>query len=177
MKLMKSKKGIALLAVLAVAVISAVGAYAYFSSTGSADGTGKVGTATGFTVVAGSESGNLFPLAYPNGAQALTGGSVTNAGSGYQNVHQIVATITAPTEAVTATGPNACSASDFALSSPGASWAITGASNGTATITPDANLAPAGVYNMTDLSVSMVDNGANQDRCQGATVNIHYAVS
>ena len=177
MKVIKSKKGVALLATLAVAVIAAVGAYAYFTSTGSADGTGKVGTSTGFTVVAGSESGNLYPLTYPAGAQALTGGSVTNPGSGYQNVHQIVATITAPTEALGATGPNACAASDFALSSPGSSWTITGASHGTATITPDANLAPSGVYNMTDLSVSMVDNGANQDRCQGATVNIHYAVS
>ncbi len=63
------------------------------------------------------------------------------------------------------------------MSSPGSSWTISGLANGTATITPNANLAPAAVYNMTDLSVSMVDNGVNQDRCQGATVNIHYAVS
>ena len=36
MKLIKSKKGIALLGVLVIAAISAIGAYAYFTSTGTA---------------------------------------------------------------------------------------------------------------------------------------------
>ena len=35
MKLIKSKKGLVLLATLAVAVVAAIGAYAYFSKTGS----------------------------------------------------------------------------------------------------------------------------------------------
>jgi hypothetical protein len=164
-----------LLGVGAVAAVAAVGGYAFFTSTGSGSGTGKAGSATNWTVVGGSESANLYPLVYPNGRQALAGGSVTNAGSGYQNLNTIVATIGVPSGGSNL--PNACVAADFALSSPAASWVISGASNGIATINPNVNLAPAGVYNMTDLSLSMVDNGANQDGCQGATVNITFNAS
>jgi hypothetical protein len=173
----RSKKGLVLLATLVVAAAAAVGAYAYFTSTGHGTGTGQVGNATPWTVVGGSESANLYPLTYPAGAQALTGGSVTNAGSGFQNLHQIVATIGTPTGG--SNTPNACTSADFQLYSPGSSWTIstTSTTNDTATITPDDDLGPTGVYNMTDLSVAMVDNHANQDGCQGATVNISYDAS
>lgn len=175
MKVLKTKKGLALLAAVAVVAISAVGAYAYFTSTGTGNGTGKTGTATTFTVTGASESGNLYPLVYPAGAQALTGGVVTNAGSGNQLLTKIVATIQLPT--LGSNTPNACVAADYALSSPGATWTISGANNGVATITFSDNLAPAGTHPFSDLSVSMVDNNANQDGCQGATVHIKYDAS
>jgi len=172
-----TKKRVIFLAVLAIAAATAVGGYAYFTSTGTGNGTGQVGTSTNWTVVGASEAGNLFPLVYPNGAQALTSGSVTNAGSGYQKLQTIVATIQAPTGG--SNTPNACTTADFQLYSPGSSWAIstTSTTNDTATINPGVNEAPAGVYNMSGLSVTMVDNGANQDGCQGATVHIKYDAS
>jgi hypothetical protein len=162
---------------VAMALAGGGAALAYFTSTGSGSGTGKVGAATNWTVVGGSEAGNLYPLVYPNGAQALAGGSVTNAGSGYQKLQTIVATIVAPTGG--SNSPNACTSADFQLYSPTATWTITttATTKDTATINPNVNLAPAGVYNMSDLSVAMVDNGANQDGCAGATVHISYAAS
>jgi hypothetical protein len=57
---LKSKKGIvALLATLVVA-ISAVGAFAYFTTTGAGSGTATVGTDTPF-VLHGSAPANLYP--------------------------------------------------------------------------------------------------------------------
>jgi hypothetical protein len=178
MKFIKSKKGLAALIASVVAVgAMSFGAYAYFTSTGTGSGTGQVGMASHWTVVGGSETGNLYPLVYPAGAQALTGGSVTNPGSGNQKLQTIVATIQAPTGG--SNTPNACTAADFQLYSPGSSWTLstTSTTNDTATINPGVNLAPAGVYNMSDLSVTMVDNGNNQDGCQGATVHIKYDAS
>ena len=49
MKFIKTKKGIALLAVVAVAAVAAFGAYAYFRR-GSEAATGTVGASTGFTI-------------------------------------------------------------------------------------------------------------------------------
>jgi hypothetical protein len=175
MRKLFSKKRLIVLTIVAVAIGAAGGGYAYFTSTGTGNGTGKVGQASNWTVVGASEAGNLYPLVYPNGAQALTGGSVTNAGSGNQNLTQIVATIQTPTGG--SNTPNACTAADFGLSSPGATWTISGANNGTATITFSDNLAPGASHPFSDLSVSMVDNGANQDGCQNATVHIKYDAS
>jgi hypothetical protein len=180
MKFIKSKKGIALLATLVVAAAAAFGAYAYFSSSGNGSGTGTVGSSSGFTVTGASEASDLFPYlpaqytATPSLWTALTGGKVVNPGTGNENLHQIVATIEAPTN-LQGDVP-ACTASDFSFFSPTSSWTI---SNGgdTATITPDDDLASNAEYDMTDLSIGMVDNSANQDDCQGATVNISYAAS
>ena len=46
MKLIKSKKGIALLGVLVIVAISAIGAYAYFTTAGTGTGTAPTGTGT-----------------------------------------------------------------------------------------------------------------------------------
>jgi hypothetical protein len=173
MKVLSKRTWIVLGLIAAVAALASVGAYAYFTSTGTGNGTGQVGEAANWTVVGGSEAGDLFPLVYPGGAQPLLGGSVTNPGGGYQNLNQIVATILAPTGGSNV--PNPCTAADFAFSS--STWTVSAAPYGTATISPNVNLAPGGVYNMSGLNVSMVDNGANQDGCQNAQVNIRFDAS
>src|SRR5690349_15108718 len=128
MQFLKQKKIVALLAA-AVVAIAAVGAYAYFTSTGTGNGTGTVGSATNTWEVTGaSESSDLFPYTQaaltgtPALYTALTGGSVKNIGGGQQNLAQIVATIQAPTGG--SDSPNACTAADFRLYSPGATWVI-----------------------------------------------------
>ncbi len=50
MKFIKTKKGFALLSAVAVIAVSAVGAYAYFTSAGTGTGTATVGTSSAFTV-------------------------------------------------------------------------------------------------------------------------------
>jgi hypothetical protein len=184
MKFIKTKKGISLLAVVALVAIAAVGAYAYFSSSGDGSGTGTVGHATAFTVTGAGETGNLYPYtqtqldATPALYTALTGGSVSNpaSGTGNQFLTTLTATIGAPTGGSGV--PNACTAADFRLYSPTpGTWTISGTNNGVATISPGVSLAPGASYSMTNLSVAMVDSGANQDGCQGATVHIAYHAS
>jgi hypothetical protein len=175
-KVIKSKKGIALLAALVVAIAAAVGAYAYFTSTGSGSGTGTVGTATGWSVAGGSVVGTLYPGASYSSADqgVVTGASVTNASaSAHQNLNTIVATISGVTSA--AGGGPACAVTDFQFNSPGASWS--GSGTQTATINPNTDLAPGGSYPISDLNVAMVDNNANQDRCQGQTVTVTFNAS
>jgi hypothetical protein len=186
MKKHLSKKRVVLAAIVAVALAIASGvAYAYFTSGGNGSGTGKVGTSTSFTVTGATESASLYPYTQtqltstPALYTALTGGSVMNpaTATGDQYLTKLVATIVAPTGGVG--GTPACTATDFRLYSPAGTWAISGTNFGVATISPTTGntLAPGASYLMTDLSVAMVDSGANQNACQGATVNITYAAT
>ena len=61
MKFIKSKKAIALLATVAVIAIAAVGAYAYFSATGTGNGTATVGTSANGYYVVGTSATALTP--------------------------------------------------------------------------------------------------------------------
>jgi hypothetical protein len=83
MKLIKSKKSIALLATLAVAVIAAVGAYAYFTTTGSGSGTATVGTSSNL-VLAGTASATLYP-----GTSSPVSFTALNNSSGHQQLGTI----------------------------------------------------------------------------------------
>jgi hypothetical protein len=171
-KFMNIKVGIALLAAT-VAVVGTVIGYAYFTSTGTGTGTGTVGTSTPWTVDGGSVVGTLFPDADYSGPDqgVVTGASVTNAApSGNQNLNQIIATISGVTSAA-GTGP-ACDVTDFQFNSPLLTW--DGSGTQTATISPDVDLAPSASYTIADLNVVMVDNLANQDRCQDQTVTVTF---
>ncbi len=75
MKVIKSKRGIALLAVLVVAAIAAFGAYAYWTTTGNGTGSATTGTDHGVTVNQTSPSSGL----YPGGSVALSGDFTSNA--------------------------------------------------------------------------------------------------
>jgi hypothetical protein len=83
-KFLKSKKGLALLAALVVAVAASVGAYAYFTTTGSGSGTASVGTSSNITI-AGSTSGTLYP-----GTSEAVSFSANNPSAGHQKLGTIV---------------------------------------------------------------------------------------
>jgi hypothetical protein len=180
-KFLKSKKGIALLATMVVAIAAAVGAYAYFTSTGSDSSTAAVGAAAEWTVDADITANTL----YPGQGSNYSSGTVTNAGDGNQQLNQIVATIEAPTldELIQDELLPDCTAADFALSSV-SDWDV--ALNGlSATLTVNQDIVPDGTYDWSDLSVSMIDrqdgdpgDGAgNQNNCQNATVNLTFDAS
>lgn len=170
-----SKRAWILFGVVAVAAVAAVGGYAYFTSTGSGNGTGTVGSATTWDVTGANESGDLFPLTYPAGAQALIGGNVQNDGTGYQQLNQIVATIVDTSDV-------GCTAANFKFVSPGSTWTldvtktVATANLASGAALPD-NLGPAANHAFGDLSIAMVDTLVSQDDCQGATVNITYDAS
>jgi hypothetical protein len=183
-KFLTSKKGIVLLVTAIAAIVAAVGAYAYFTSTGHGSTTASVGQATNWNVAADSLAptiGDPSTYLYPGQGSIESTGTVTNVGDPNQKLHKLVATIDAPTGMAALLADSdqvACSAADFALSktTAGSGWVI--AADGlSATQTINQDLLPTGTYDWSGLSVSMRDLNQNQDNCQSATVNLSFDAS
>jgi hypothetical protein len=134
-----------LLAVLCVAVVGAVGGYAYWTTTGNGTGSGTVGSAGQYTVTVSFASGQLHP-----GGSVPVSGTITNNTSSDLQVSSVTE------QGVTAN--NGCTASWFHFSGT-----VTG---GTQTLT-----AGGGSTGYTG-TLSMDETGTNQDACQGATVDL-----
>jgi hypothetical protein len=166
MKFIKTKKGFALLAAVAVVAISAVGAYAYFTSTGAGTGSAAVGTSTAF-VLHGTSASTLYP-----GTSSVVTFTADNPGSGNQllnTIHlvSVVAYPTAPdrtaqTNAIATCGGANSASSDFQMTdvvvnhdyAPGSGQAVT----------------PTGTLNMNNLN-------APQDTCKGAFLTLNLTNS
>lgn len=89
MTFLKRKKGIAALAAAVVVAIGAIGAFAYFTSTGSGSGSATVGSAS--TMVLSSPNvGTLYP---GSGTVPVTV-TINNPGTGSQYVGTISGTVT-----------------------------------------------------------------------------------
>lgn len=171
MKLIKSKKGLVLLATLAVAVAAAVGAYAYFSNTGSgSNSSASVGSVTNqFDVaIADPTGGTLYPTAADSANKVVDsyGVTITNMDEAAEHVSQIEYTVS--------TDKDGCTQSDFSING--------GARGDTSDVSKDADLAPNSDGSPADqlvdtVTVQMIDSGSNQDACQGATVTLNAAVS
>lgn len=170
-RFIKSKKGIALLATLVVAAVAAFGAYAYFSNSGSgSNSAASVGSVTNqFDVaVADPTGGTLYPTAADSANKVVDsyGVTITNMDEAAEHVSQIEYTVT--------TDKTGCTQADFSING--------GATGATSDVSENADLAPnsdgSPADRLTDTAtVQMIDTGANQDACQGATVTLHAAVS
>lgn len=176
MKLIKSKKAIVLLASLVVVAVAAVGAYAYFSSTGTGTGTATVGSSTAFVVTEGTHTGGpLYPDPSIGGSNVESNAySVNNPSAGQQKLNQVVIKIATSTGGVWSSQTNlskpACTASDFSVGGE-----AVGVSHTDTTLA--ANLA-AGATANSSVTVELIDNGLNQDNCQGLTnVPLYYSAS
>ena len=104
-KFLTSKKGIVLLATSVAAVVAAMGAYAYFTTTGAGDGTATVGTSSAL-VLYGTAPTNL----YPGGPSRTVSFTVDNSSPGNQwieNIHLVNVT--------TDGAHSACNMSDFTM--------------------------------------------------------------
>jgi hypothetical protein len=182
-----SKKRLAVIAGGTAAVMAGAGiGYAYWTTTGTADGTvGTQASLADFTVAQAAVSGT--PL-FPGASQSLTGTVKNGDTNAPAQLQKVVATIKAPTGVGTDSNKPECSAADYQLSSPGNTWTIN-ASGDVATIHPNVELTKAGssgdTFNFEDLTVTMVDRAdgtagdgtGNQDNCKGATFNITYDAS
>ncbi len=172
----KSKKFLVVVGVL-VAIAVAGGAYAYFTNTGHGSGSATVGTATNWTVgESGTPSGGpLYPDAAIGGANIQTDSyTVTNPAKGSQNLHQVVISVASGDgsawSAQADTGKPACTAADFSVGGQavGSAW----------TDTALAGTFTAGQSKTTgSVTVELIDNGKNQDNCQGVTVPLYFAAS
>jgi hypothetical protein len=155
---LRSKRTLVLVGVLAVAAISALGAYAYWTTSGSGTGSATTGSNSAVTITQTSTVSGLRP---GSGAQALDF-DINNTASVNQYVTSVVVAMTG------VTGPNIdvthpCTTGDFTLVQPNAI---------NSDLTPgNHSYAPSGA------SLALDNTASNQDGCKGATVALSYTIS
>jgi hypothetical protein len=158
MKLIKSKKGVALLAALVVAVVAAVGAYAYFTTTGSGSGSATVGTSSNLTL-AGTSASTLYP-----GTTSDISFTALNTSPGHQQLGTIYLA-----------GVHAC-ASGSSWNTTNSDCEVGGAGAPTAEILTCESVDPGNAADANASQFYMQDVVSNQDFGPGAspqTVTLH----
>jgi hypothetical protein len=165
------KKRVAIGASIVAVLALAAGAYAYFSSTGTGNGSATVGSATPFTVAQTASDGKLL---YPDSTIG-TGNiqtetyTVNNPSKGQQNLNKVVISIPSTWSAAADSTKPACTAHDFSVGGQpvGGAW----------TDTSQAGNLAAGQTQTGTVKLQLIDDGANQDNCQGVTVPLVYSAS
>ena len=145
---MRHKKLLVALAAIAVLAMAAVGAYAYFTSTGSGAGTATVGSSSDIQL-----SSPLVGDLYPDGVDVPVTVTLHNPGAGTE----YVGTISGVVE-----DQAGCLGSWFQIDDIVYNASLT--RNGTAGDTDTAGT-----------NVRMIDNGGDQDACQGLTLDITWS--
>jgi hypothetical protein len=144
-----------------VALVSAAGAIAYWTTDGS--GSGSAGVAAGQSDLTVNQTTVLSPM-YPGDSAQTISGDFDNSNSGPSYVAAVTASIASVTKAGGAPA-GTCNATDFTLAN--------------AVMTVDAQV-PAGNAqgSWTGATLKFSNKaGTNQDACKGATVGLSYAVS
>jgi|SRR5581483_11769074 len=169
-----TKKKVAALGVFVLILGGAAAAFAYFTSTGTANGTGDaVGSASNWSVTNVVATGTLYPGV---GTSTLTY-KITNPGSGHQAINSV--TVTVPADG----SGNALDSSGTAISGCLASWFSVGsssylASNGTTVVTLASPYDLAGSGFITgSTAVTMTNAAVSQDPCQGKTFRYTVTVA
>lgn len=177
----KKRSLVALGAIAAMVVASA--AFAAFTSSGSGTGTASVGSDTGgsWTVTQTNSSGTLFPD--PAGAAGAVGNGanidtltydVTNNSAGSLLLASVTAQIATGTGGAwsytDANNDPACTASDFSINGQ-----PVGASATDTALAGDVN--SKATTGTSTFKVELIDNGKNQNSCQGQTPPIYYTAS
>lgn len=160
MKRFTSKKGITLLAVMVVAVVSAVGAYAYWTTGGTGSGSATAGT--NLNVVVNQDSVSAANL-YPGGPAEALSGDFDNPNPGNAYVSSVTAVVSSVTGGAQDAAKPACAPSDFLIS-------------GTSNVPGD---IPSGVDKgaWSGLNIALLNTAANQDNCKNATAVITYTAN
>ena len=131
-----SKRTTVLLVVVAAAVMAAVGAYAYWTSSGTGQGTATTGTDTPWIVTTDAET--TTDTLTPGGPVEEISYHVQNGSTGHQALFNVNVQIANTDNSDPTSTPSAwseqddslkpaCTASDFELSVDGANWAAAGA--------------------------------------------------
>jgi hypothetical protein len=148
------KRKLIVLALLALAAVSAVGGYAFWTSGGAGTGSAGVGTTSALVVNQTSVISGLVP----GGPAQTLSGNFDNPSASAVFVTAVTATVTGSSAGVS------CDATNFAIGGS----APVGASVASGT----------GKGSWGGLTISMIDKPTvNQDACKKATVNISYIAS
>ena len=143
----------------AVILAASTGAIAHWTVHGSGGGAAASGVSTSVTITQTTTPNGLFP----GGPPADLAGAFDNANDGPVVVDSVSATVSSITRTVAAINAALpCLAADYQLSGFPATVA-----------TP----IPSGtnVGSWSGGSIQLLDSGANQDGCKGATVNLAYS--
>src|SRR3954447_14282035 len=144
-----------------VALVAAGAAIAYFTSTGSGNGTGSVGNASNWTVAIAAPSGG--PL-YPGAGSQTFAYTVTNASSGHQQLQATASSVLADANGdITHNGTAGAGCK--------AAW-FTAANTAPAA----ANLA-GGAATSGSVLLTMQDSNTDQNACQAASPDIQVNAS
>lgn len=155
MKLFNSRKKLIAAGISLVAVAGlATGAVAYFTSTGSGNGSATVGASGGLDI---AQVGSVTGLV-PNGPAKTIHYTVTNNNAGAEYVGQVTTTVTSVTSN-TIVGDETCTPAMFSI--------VDGPALNT-------NLQPGGTASGT-ATIQLVDDNNNQDNCQNAPLVLHFA--
>jgi hypothetical protein len=167
-KFFTSKKGLALLATMIVAV-AAVGAYAYFTSTGSGSGSATVGSDSAWVVGQTATSGGpLYPDSTIGTGNIQTKTyTVNNPSLGNQYLTDVKVKVANADGSPWTSGT--CNASDFSVGGAPV--------GGTYTDTDSFGDFTAGETRTDSVTVQMIDNNANQNDCRGLTVPLYFFAS
>ena len=147
-----------------IAIASAVGAYAYWTTAGTGAGSSTVGTDAGVTV-AGDPANGIYPGGSVAVTSVITNGSSTTA----QYVSNLHVTISIDSAHALA----GCLASWFTYKSDAEAG---GSDSNPHSTTVNTQIAAGGTDSVAG-HVLMANPNTNQDACKGATLNLAYAVS
>jgi hypothetical protein len=150
------------LMVLGVAVSLAVAGIAFAFWTGGGSGTGSGAAASAPSGLTAHQTTTLNAM-YPGDSPQTISGNFDNPNSGPIYVSSVTVSISSVTKAVGAPG-GTCDASDFDLAN--------------AAMSVNAEV-PAGNAkgSFTGATIQFKNKAANQDACQGATVNLAYSIA
>ena len=172
MKVLKSKKGIALIVTLVVAAAAAFGAYAFFTT--SASGGGQATSGAPVDPIAMYQSGSVTNLQPGAGSQSVEFSipNTTGNGAGTGDVDfanpvtiQIFSIYVGGVRVDQNGGNGACNTDNFSVTQPttapgevdmGSTFTSSGTSGG---------------------SIAMVENHTNQDACENATISLSFSAS
>jgi hypothetical protein len=184
-----SKRTAVLLAVVAAAVMAAVGAYAYWTTTGTGQGSATTGTDTKWAVT--TDAASVANTLTPGGPSQTVAYHVANNSSGVQALFKVNVQVANSSNADPSSTPSAwssqgdaskpeCNKNDFELSVDGTTWAAAG------TAIDDTELAgdvAAGATVNGTFYVRMINKpssgGAanNQDNCKSVSVPLFLDAS
>jgi hypothetical protein len=201
--LFSTKKRIAAVALSGAVILGSAGiAAAYFTATGTGTGSATVGAATSWSVVqtgpAIAAGTSTLVALYPDAASGLATGppfvagmnaagtfvegityTVTNTSPTSQYLHSVQISVANGDGSAWSYQPNgalpACTAADFSIVDENT---LVNQPNGTTFAdTMYAGSFSAGASGSDIFGVELIDNGLNQDNCEGVTVPLYFVAS
>ena len=162
MKVFRSKKAVAVLVAGAIALGGAGAALAYFTSSGTGTGNATFGTSSNWSVASTAPTGGAL---LPGTGTDTVAYTVTNSGSGYQELNGTTAALTTDVgggvyDTTTSAFVDGCQASWFTVTNTTVSGDVAGGGD----------LASS-------LTIALNDSGTDQDACQGLDPQVTISAS